>query len=130
MCMIRKIIVTTGLLATLVGCASTNTIKSKTEVIGKVKDIEITDLRTKKVNGVFVAQATITNDSNDTPQDIYYRCHFYDSNKFDLSGDVQWNPIQIYGGQKQTVECTSDSKEVSDFRLEISSTGASVKVYN
>jgi uncharacterized protein YcfL len=127
--MIKKIVITTGLLASLIGCGSTNTIKSKTEVIGQVKDIEITDLRTKKVNGVFVAQATITNDSNDTPQDIYYRCHFYDSNKFDLSGDVPWTPLQIYGGQRQTIECTSNSQQVSDFRVEISSTGASVKVY-
>jgi uncharacterized protein YcfL len=127
--MIKKVILATGLLATLFGCASTNTIKSKTEVVGQVKDIEITDLRSKKVNGVFVAQATITNDSNDTPQDIYYRCHFFDSNKFDLSGDVPWKALQIYGGQKQTVECDSNSEQASDFRIEISSTGSSVKVY-
>lgn len=127
--MVKKIVISTSILLTLFGCASSNTIKSKTEVVGQVKDIEITDLRTKRVNGVFVAQATLTNNSNDTPQDVYYRCHFYDSNKFDLSGEVQWKPLQIYGGQRQTVECTSNSEQVSDFRLEISSTGASVKVY-
>lgn len=127
--MLKKIVVSVLMLGSLVACGSTETIKSKTNVIGKVKDIEITDLRTKRVNGVFVAQATIINDSNDTPQDIYYRCHFYDSNKFDLSGDVQWTPLQIYGGQSQTIECSSNSNQVSDFRVEISSTGASVKVY-
>lgn len=125
----KKMILATGILSTLIGCATTNTIKSKTQVVGHVRDIEITDLRTKRVNGVFIAQAVITNTSNDTPQDVYYRCHFYDSNKFDLSGDVGWNPLQIYGGQQQTVECTSHSKEVSDFRIEISSTGASTQVY-
>ena len=119
-----------GLTVVLFGCATTPTIKSKTEVVGKVKDIEITDLRTKRVNGVFVAQATITNTSDDTPQDVYYRCHFYDANKFDLSGDdVPWHPLQVYGGQNRTVECTSDAKEVNDFRIEISSTGASLQVY-
>lgn len=127
--MIKNVILGSALLLTLYGCASTPTIKSKTEVVGKVKDIEITDLRSKRVNGIFMAQATITNTSNDTPQDVFYRCHFYDANKFDLSGDVPWNPIQIYGGQKQTVECTSNSQQTNDFRIEISSTGASLQVY-
>ena len=127
--MLKKVVISVGLLGSLVACGSTSTIKSKTDVIGEVKNIEITDLRTKRVNGVFIAQATIINSSNDTPQDIYYRCHFYDSNKFDLSGQVQWTPLQIYGGQSQTVECSSNSDQVSDFRVEISSTGASVKVY-
>ncbi len=127
--MLKKMVISVGLLGSLVACGSTGTIKSKTNVIGEVKNIEITDLRTKRVNGVFMAQATIINDSRDTPQDIYYRCHFYDSNKFDLSGEVQWTALQIYGGQSQTVECSSNSNQVSDFRVEISSTGASVKVY-
>ena len=101
--MLKKVVISVGLLGSLVACGSTSMIKSKTDVIGEVKNIEITDLRTKRVNGVFIAQATIINESNDTPQDIYYRCHFYDSNKFDLSGQVQWTPLQIYGGQSQTV---------------------------
>ena len=127
--MLKKLVISASLLASLVGCGSSNTIKSKTEVVGQVKNIEITDLRTKRVNGVFIAQATVTNTSNDTPQDIFYRCHFYDSNKFDLSGEVQWVPLQVYGAQKEIIECSSDSAEVTDFRVEISSTGASVKVY-
>lgn len=127
--MLKKIIISVGILVTLFGCANSNTIKSKTEVVGKVRDIEVTDLRTKRVNGVFIAQATITNTSNDTPQSVYYRCHFYDANKFDLSGEVPWNSIQIYGSQKQNITCISDFKETSDFRVEISSTGAAVEVY-
>lgn len=127
--MIKKVILSTAILLTLFGCANSKSIQSKMEVVGKVKDIEVTDLRTKRVNGVFIAQATITNTSNDTPQDVYYRCHFYDANKFDLSGEVPWTPLQIYGSQKQTISCTSDALETSDFRVEISSTGASVEVY-
>ncbi|MCX8514439.1 MAG: hypothetical protein RL017_770 [Pseudomonadota bacterium] len=128
--MLKKVIVISSLLLSLYGCGTTTpTIKSKTEVIGNVSNIEVTDLRTKRVNGVFQAQATIVNTSGDTPQDIYYRCHFYDADKFDISGDVPWNPMQIYGGQSRTIECMSEANNVSDFRVELSSTGASVKVY-
>ena len=126
--MIKKIIIASSLMLALFGCANSNTIKSKTEIVGKVKDIEITDLRSKRVNGVFVAQATITN-TDDEPHDVEYRCHFYDANKFDLSGEVAWTPLHIYGGQKQTVECTSNSQQTSDFKIELSSTGVSVEVY-
>ena len=122
-------IIYSALFLTLIGCSSMLTIKSKTDIIGSVKDIEVTDLRSKKINGILKAQATITNTSSDTPQDVFYRCHFYDTDKFDLSGDIQWVSIQVYGGENQSVECMSENKNAVDFKLEISSSGQSLKVY-
>lgn len=124
----KRVLLLTSLLLTLNGCASKNTIKSKTQIVGKVKDIEITDLRSKRVNGVFMAQATLTN-SDDEPHDVQYRCLFFDANQFDVSGDSPWNPTRIYGGEKQIVKCSSTSKEATDFKIQLSSTGASVEVY-
>ena len=124
-----KNIIYSSIVLTLIGCSSIPTIKSKTDIIGSVKDIEVTDLRSKKVNGVLKAQAVITNTSSDTPQDVFYRCHFYDLDKFDLSGDVQWISIQVYGGQNQSIDCSSENKNAVDFKLEISSSGQSLKVY-
>lgn len=126
--MLKKLLVISTLTVLLSGCASTNTIESKTAIVGKVKDIEITDLRSKRVNDVMVAQATILNSSS-SPQEVYYRCHFYDMNKFDVSGDVPWKPVLIYGGQSQNLECTSNSKSATDFKVELSSTGSAVEVY-
>ena len=124
----KKIILLISVALTLNGCANQQTIKSKTQIVGKVKDIEITDLRSKKVNGVFLAQATLTN-SDDEPHDVQYRCLFFDANQFDVSGDSPWIPIRIYGGEKQIVKCSSNSREATDFKIQLSSTGSSVEVY-
>lgn len=121
-----------GLLTTLlIGCGTTSndTIKSKTEVFGQTSNIKVTDLRSKVVNGLMVVQGTITNTTSNTPQQIYYRCHFYDANKFDLSGGVAWNPITIYGNSSQTVNCMSNSTQATDFRLDVSSSGNAIQVY-
>lgn len=125
----KKMMLLSALAISLLGCASSNTIKSKTAMFGKVKNIEVSDLRSKRVNEIMIAQATIANTTSDSPQEIYYRCHFYDVNKFDVSGDVPWKPVTIYGGQSQTIECISNAKAAVDFKLELSSSGSALEVY-
>ena len=116
-------------LGILAGCAiDPNKISSHVVNVGKVDDIEVKDLRSAKVNDNLSIQATVYNDSRSIQQ-IYYRCKFFDSNKFQVNTDVQWTPVQVYGKSSQDISCTATAPTAIDFKLEISSTGAALKVY-
>ena len=125
-----------NLLASLIlGCGflsscATNSDKISAHVanIGDVDDIEVKDLRSAKVNDNLSIQASVYNSSRSIQQ-IYYRCKFFDTNKFQVNNDVQWVPVQVYGKSSQDISCLATSPTAIDFKLEISSTGAALKVY-
>lgn len=114
----------------LAGCAiDPNKISSHVVSVGDTDNFEVKDLRSAKVNDVLNVQATVYNDSRSIQQ-MYYRCKFFDNNKFQVNTDVQWVPIQVYGKSSQDISCIATSPTAIDFKLEISSTGSALKVYN
>jgi uncharacterized protein YcfL len=116
----------------LSSCALMNPYGDKVAKVGNVKDISVTDLRSKRsINGedLMMAHAVLKNENNDIPQTVYYRCHFYTVDKFDLSKDVQWNTVYIDGGQSKSIECSSGTKDATSFKIELSSSDKASKVY-
>ena len=126
--MLKRVAVV-GILSSLVACATIDQ-NDRLLMVGKIDNVKVSEFNSKYENDVLVAHVAIANLSKDRPQDVYYRCHFYDKNAFDLTDETQWLKIIVYGGQTRDVTCISNSKEAIDFKIEVNSTGSSPKVYN
>lgn len=114
----------------LLGCATNaNTIDAHLVKVGDVGSLEVKDLRSARVNDFLNVQATVENDSGSIKQ-MYYRCKFYDGNKFQVGNDSQWQPVQVYGKSTQNIGCVATEPTAIDFKLEVSSTGTALKVYD
>lgn len=125
----RRIMILLLIGSVLVGCAADpSSMDTHVVKIGSVSGLEVKDLHLAKINDNLNIQAAVYNDSRSIQQ-IYYRCRFFDSNKFQINNDVQWVPVQIYGKSSQNINCTATSPTAIDFKLEISSTGTALKVY-
>ena len=131
-----KIILSSLVLAIgLASCASQPTIKSKTETIGDVDNLKIVDMRSglssatdSSVGGLLTVQAGVKNEDS-VMRSVYYRCNFFDGNKFQVGPDGQWIPVIIYGGQTKAIQCLATTSEAVDFKIELSSTGTTVQLY-
>ena len=132
----RKITLISLVLALgLSACASQPTIKSKTETIGDVDNLKVVDMRSglssstdSSAGGLLTVQAGIKNEDS-VMRSVYYRCNFYDGNKFQVGQDGQWIPVIIYGGQTKAIQCLATTPEAVDFKIELSSTGTTVQLY-
>lgn len=114
----------------LSGCATNpNSIDAHLVKVGDVDNLDIQDLRSARINNFLNIQATVINSSGSIQQ-MYYRCQFYDGNKFKVGSDTQWMPVRVYGKTTQDISCTATEPTAIDFKLEVSSTGSAAKVYS
>jgi len=114
----------------LSGCATNpNSIDAHLVKVGDIDNLEVKDLRSSRINNFLNVQATVQNDSGSIKQ-MYYRCKFYDGNKFQVGTDSQWQPVRVYGKATQDISCVATEPTAIDFKLEVNSTGTALKVYN
>jgi hypothetical protein len=126
----KKITIVAAFFAILSGCATNpNSIDAHLVKVGDIGDLDVKDLRSARVNNFLNVQATVENDSGSIKQ-LYYRCKFYDGNKFQVGTDSQWQPVRVYGKSTQDISCVATEATAIDFKLEVNSTGTALKVYN
>lgn len=131
----KKHILTIGTISLAIlfsGCSISNS--DNVSVVGSkstTSNLKVTNLHTTHRGDLFLAQATITNNSysNKTAQ-VFYRCIFYDNNQFQLdSASLQWVPVIVYVNEKKVIECSTTNPDAASFKVELSSSGEANKVY-
>lgn len=93
---------------------------SKTEKLGEMTYLEVTDLRLVQRNGLLNIQVEVKNTSNSNEQ-LYYRFKWLDSSGFSVWDDEPWKPLLIYGKQKQLIIVVAPTLQATDFRVVLQS---------
>ena len=114
----------------LVSCATQISMpyRNKVNFIGMNQYFDIDNIVTSNDGGYMEIQATVTNSAPNSQQ-LYYRCVFYNTKGMQITDNVQWNPIQVFGEGKQIINCQSVNKNAIDYKIELSTTGDALQVY-
>lgn len=106
----------TSFLASLVSAQDSK--ESKLRRSGSTGSIKLTDLRAVVRNGLLTVQATLENDSSRTTP-INYRFKWLDDSKMKVTDDLNWNPVNLFGGQTIDIVGVAPTPMATDFVIEL-----------
>jgi len=105
-----------GLVSSVVSAQDTK--ESKLRRSGSTGSVKLTDLRAVVRNGLLTVQATLENDSSRTTP-INYRFKWLDDSKMKVTDDLNWNPVNLFGGQTIDIVGVAPTPMATDFIIEL-----------
>jgi len=97
-------------------------IASKIETLGELKNISVTSLKVRKQSGLLNIQAEFDNSSVEN-QPLFYRFKWLDASGFSVWGEEPWKPKTLYGKQKAFINAIAPTPSATDFRIELQTSG-------
>jgi len=92
--------------------------ESKLRRSGSTGSVKLIDLRAVVRNGLLTVQATLENDSSRTTP-INYRFKWLDDSKMKVTDDLNWNPVNLFGGQTIDIVGVAPTPMATDFIIEL-----------
>ncbi|UVJ44203.1 YcfL family protein [Pseudomonas sp. LS1212] len=110
-------------LALLAGCATPpapDSAASKVVVMGKLKNIEVSQIRVARENGFLTVKVALNNDSSRN-QSMFYRFAWLGNDGFPVADEESWKTLTLYGEQSSVLPAIAPVPQATDFRLEVQS---------
>jgi len=114
---VRTVVLGLAMSVALVVAAQAQTIASKVAYIGQPRNLQISGLMSRVVNGLLNLQVEIHNTDNDDQQG-YYRIAWTDETGFAAWEDEPWKPVLVHGGQTLKVLVSAPTPRAKDFKIE------------
>ena len=116
----------------LTACASShNKIANQVSTIGKAGDVEITNLTTEQeINTGNTIVRFSFSATGDKPEQIFWRCEFFDANGFVVETSARFIEATIYPAQPTMKTCTYPSKKVVNFKINFQNVATNMIIYH
>lgn len=121
-----------ALITILAACASNpNKIKDQVSTIGKPGDVEIQGLAKAKdmTSGNTVIRWNFAT-TGDKPEQVFWRCEFYDVNGFMVGEPARYAEATIYPDQPSAQTCTFPSQIATDFKISFQNIATNMTTYH
>lgn len=113
-------------------CAfNSNKIENQVSTIGKPGDIEIKNLtKTKDItSGNMIVRWNFVA-TGDKPEQIFWRCEFFDANNFTVGEPARYVEATIYPNQPVSQSCIYPSQQATDFKISFQNIATNMTVYH
>lgn len=113
-------------------CAfNSNKIENQVSTIGKPGDIEIQNLtKTKDItSGNMIIRWNFVA-TGSKPEQIFWRCEFFDANNFPVGEPGRYVEATIYPGQPVSKNCIYPSQQATDFKISFQNIATNMTVYH
>ena len=116
----------------LAACSSNpNQLKNQLNTIGKPGAVEISELKkVRDLNSESVTVAWNFNVTDDKPQQVYWRCDFFDANGLRVGEPERYQEATIYPDEATEASCKYDAKLVTDFKISIQNIATNIIIYH
>jgi len=126
-----KPLLTFACICGLSACATSPQIADQITTIGKPGNVEITNLTKLKdvTSGAWVIRWNFVATAN-TPEQIFWRCEFYDANNLMVGEAARYEEATIYPQQPSSHTCTYPTPAVVNFKISFQNIATTMTTYN
>ena len=120
-----KLLAALTTVALLAGCATPpppapGSAASKVVVMGKLKNIEVGQMRVARENGFLTVKVSLNNTSSSNKA-MFYRFAWLGNDGFPVADEEGWKSLTLYGSQSSILPSIAPVPQATDFRLEVQS---------